>query len=85
MTKRYLPHIPFMWFGRKIEERNDIYESRKSVENYNASNCRINRIFRRNKRKIKREGDDCYDKKIFTTYSIIIVDKRKVVKDEKKT
>ena len=67
------------------KERDDKYESRKSVENYNASNCRIDRIFRKNKRKIKREGDDCYDKKIFTTYSIIIVNKRKVVKDEKKT
>ena len=73
MTKRYLPHIPILRWWKK--ERKDIYEDRKGIENNNNSNGRTGRMFWRSKERIKKAGDR-NDKKIFTTYSVIMILKK---------
>lgn len=58
-----------------IKERKDVYEGRKSIEDNNNSNGRAGRMFRRSKGRIKKAGDR-NDKKIFTTYSVIMILKK---------
>lgn len=57
------------------KERKDVYEGRKSIEDNNNSNGRAGRMFRRSKERIKKAGDR-NDKKIFTTYSVIMILKK---------